>query len=566
MQAVKRRFRTGDKTRGKCDTPVVLSGTVGAVLQTKGARVLLAWGEHDMRKRMQMLIVVIAGLTVGTVHGATRYVWRNNPSPQPPFTNWTTAATEIQQAVNLSTTAGDVVLVTNGVYNTGGAVTPGYALANRVCATNAITIRSLATDPTKTVIVGAPASTGGHGTNAVRCVYLAGGASLTGFTLTGGYTQTNRSFYQNSSGGGVFMNSGSVVSNCLIATNAAANHGGGVVCYYGGTLARCEIATNQTSLAGGGAFCFYGGAVNNCGIWKNIALSGNSQTGNGGGGVFCTAEPNVTGAKGGVLTACKIYGNRATGVGGGVHYYRAATTRVLSCVITNNVAGGSGGGVQAWIGGGVSNCLVAYNRSNSTTTSAGGVYLYSGAVLENSIVSSNYSANIGGGVYNRGGTVNNCLIAGNTAKKNGGGLAYAASVAGTSGGTVKNCTLANNVVETANAAGGVTFLTFTGTLQSSIVWGNNASNIVNSYTPTISYTCSSPAPGGTQNFADDPLFVNTNRANYRLSSGSRCINTGFYETWMATGVDVQGQKRLRFGAVDRGALEYYPFRTTVIVR
>ena len=50
---------------------------------------------------------------------ATRYVWQGSPSPAPPYTNWATAAHVIQDAVDAAQT-GDKIVVTNGVYATGG--------------------------------------------------------------------------------------------------------------------------------------------------------------------------------------------------------------------------------------------------------------------------------------------------------------------------------------------------------------------------------------------------------------------------------------------------------------
>ena len=51
---------------------------------------------------------------------ATRYVNLNNTTPASPFTDWATAATNIQDAVDAATVAGAVVVVTNGVYATPG--------------------------------------------------------------------------------------------------------------------------------------------------------------------------------------------------------------------------------------------------------------------------------------------------------------------------------------------------------------------------------------------------------------------------------------------------------------
>ena len=105
----------------------------------------------------------------------TYYVDVNSLNPTAPYTNWATAATTIQDAVDLTST-GDVVLGTNGVYNTGTRIVPGQSLPNRLVVETWIFIRSV-NGPEVTIIEG----DGPDASNAVRCInFRTSAASIEG--------------------------------------------------------------------------------------------------------------------------------------------------------------------------------------------------------------------------------------------------------------------------------------------------------------------------------------------------------------------------------------------------
>jgi len=91
-----------------------------------------------------------------------------------PVFEWATAATTIQEAIGAGTLPGRLVLVTNGVYQSGSVRTNGL---NRVALTDPVVVRSV-NGPEATVIEGA--------TNQVRCAFVGSGSVLSGFTLMKG--------------------------------------------------------------------------------------------------------------------------------------------------------------------------------------------------------------------------------------------------------------------------------------------------------------------------------------------------------------------------------------------
>src|ERR1051326_1664938 len=206
---------------------------------------------HNSHSRSPMTIrcaftpfaAILAGLALarGPVSAATFYVWQANSNPAPPYTNWASAATNIQDAVDLAA-AGDLVLVTNGIFTVGARVVNGTT--NRVAVGAEIVVQSV-NGPAATWIVGS-------GTNGVvRCAYVGSNAVLSGFTLTNGRA--------GNFGGGALCEGTALVTNSILTGSYAYQNGGGA---YSGTLKNC-LLTNNVARAGWGGAAF-GANLNEC--------------------------------------------------------------------------------------------------------------------------------------------------------------------------------------------------------------------------------------------------------------------------------------------------------------
>jgi hypothetical protein len=193
------------------------------------------------------------------------YVDVNNSSPTQPFTTWATAATSIQDAVDVAY-PGSVILVSNGIYQIGGHVVHG-STGNRVAVTKPLAIVSVNGTAVTTIL-------GGSNT---RCVYLTNGATIAGFTLSGGSASSGSTSAQyDRLGGGVWAEGfDDVVSNCVLIGNYANFYGGGA---WTATLINCVLKSNST--AGNGGAAIYSTLIN-CTIVGNSAQLG-------GGVVSCT--------------------------------------------------------------------------------------------------------------------------------------------------------------------------------------------------------------------------------------------------------------------------------------
>jgi len=300
-----------------------------------------------MKTKINLLVAVMFLAATSSTWATVRYVNVNNANPTPPYTNWATAATDIQSAVDAAG-AGDQIVVTNGVYAGGSWVDP-YGNVNCVVVDTPLSLQSV-NGPDVTVIDG-----GGAG----RCLYLTNNAVLVGFTLTNGV-------------GGVYCESNAVLTNCVLTGNSASYDGGGA---YGGTLNNCTLIGNSAFYGGWDCtlICFaYGGGASSCTL-NNCTLIGNSASG-GGGAWLCTLN-NCTlignsgweggGAENCTLNNCALSGNSASGRFGSGNGGGANGCSLNNCTLTGNSATGlssGGGGAYACT---LNNCIVYYNSDSS---------------------------------------------------------------------------------------------------------------------------------------------------------------------------------------------------------
>lgn len=487
-----------------------------------------------MRNSFAISVLAAFSILSFKLGAATLYVDLHSVDPTPPYADLFHAATKIQDAVDAANN-GDLILVTNGVYQTGGRVA-GSVLTNRVVIAKTITVQSI-NGPAVTSISGfrVPGTT--LGTNAVRCVYLTNGAALIGFTLTNGATATTGAASDTSGGAVCCASSSEILSNCIIVRSSAYNDGGGVYqgalfnCSlsnnsaglgggeYGGYLFGCNLASNSASLGGGA----YSGTLIQCGLSNNVAVSW-------GGGAFsanltnCTLSSNSAqeggGAQGCTLDTCALVANRATAGGGGGGYSCA----FLNSTLTGNSATDSGGGAY---NGSLTNCVLT---ANTATNFGGGVY---DAPIQNCTLSGNI-ANSGGGASNCG-TENSAFI-GNIALTDGGGARSCA---------LQNCTIIGN---SAYSFGGGTSQ---GSQTNCIVFYNAAPQACNYSGINLDHCCTTPLPpSGAGNITADPQLASLSH----LSATSPCRGAG--TTAGVFGVDIDGENWAAAPSI--GCDEYNP--------
>jgi predicted outer membrane repeat protein len=383
--------------------------------------------------------------------------------------------------------------------------------------------------------------------NSYHVVTGATGATLEGFTITGGYADEIESDQWFDFGGGMYNEDASpTVANCVFTENTAYRGGGMAVLGLAPNLINCTFTNNRALMEGGGMANYIGSpTVVGC------TFTGNSAQESGGGmlnddsttTVVDSAFTDNSGHEGGgianfggtpTVTNCTFTSNSSASFGGGV-FSTQSPIRVIGCTFAGNSAEYGGGATI------MNNAQPIVENSsflgNSATASGGGLHIENCSPSVTNCTFESNNANSGGGVRDQGvrTSITNCTFAGNGATRYGGGIDF---------------------------AGNEEWVTNT------ILWNDKAdadAEIRNSEgNLTVSHSIVQGGFSGDSNLAADPLFVSATDLHLRgdspaIDKGSDACPSG------APATDKDGKGRLDITkvpnaagmhGVDIGAYEY----------
>lgn len=317
---------------------------------------------------------------------------------------------------------------------------------------------------------------------------------LEGFTITGGNAVGNP--VTSKRGGGMYNeNSSPTVTKCIFSGNVARKYGGGI----------CNSLSSPIII--------------NCIFQENVSI----YFGLGGGMSNLSSSPTIMN--------CSFIGNTAD-YGGGMSN-SGSNPIVTNCSFFSNIAPRNGGGMRN-------------DSSNPIVTNC---------------TFNNNSAGGGGGMYNISSNpeLKNCTFSGNSVSLDGGGIYnYDSSL------TLVNCNIIGNISD--DEGGGIRNTDFSfATIANSILWANSDAGGTNANAQIDNTGCCFPQVSYSNiqgwvyegSINADPMFVNEADGDFRLLTGSPCIDSGNNDDVpVDLLVDQDGLPRIQNGIVDIGAYEF----------
>lgn len=189
-------------------------------------------------------------------------------------------------------------------------------------------------------------------------------SNIDGFTVVGGNSIGSSA----ASGGGIYCNSSSSVTNCTVS-NCSAGFGGGIYSGNSSSITNCAVS-NCSAASGGGIYSSNSSSVTN-------SIVSNCSASNGGGGISSSSSS---------VSNCTISNCSAGSLGGGIYSAAASlspssSSSVNNCTVSNCSAG-------TW-GGGIFSAASSSNYTSSTSYSS----------VTNCAVSNCSAGSRGGGIY-----------------------------------------------------------------------------------------------------------------------------------------------------------------------